>query len=117
MWDPGCTVIDITMPYSYGMILPAQRSCGTAKEEICRSLRLRPLDGHDWLRGSGGENEAYPDGDRVWIEGEDEPAPVTSIDAVHKVWPLFPPAPLTADSDSDSNHDDDGGGGGGDDET
>ncbi|KAL2272286.1 hypothetical protein FJTKL_06977 [Diaporthe vaccinii] len=102
MWEPGCTVIDIT-DHSYAMILPAQRSCGIARKGIYHSLRLRPLDGHDWLRGSGMESEGYPDGDRVWIEGEDGPALVTSIDAVHEVWPSFPPAPTSVDSDSDSD--------------
>ncbi|KAI1360040.1 hypothetical protein F5Y08DRAFT_318168 [Xylaria arbuscula] len=104
MWEPGCTIIDIT-DYSYAMILPANQSCGVVKREVYRNLRLRPLDGHDWLRGSGEEDEHYPDRDRVWIEEGDEPAPVTSIDAIREVWPSFPPAAPSVDSDNDDSGD------------
>ncbi|KAI1110288.1 hypothetical protein F5Y14DRAFT_429277 [Nemania sp. NC0429] len=106
-WEPGCTVIDITDRLSYAMILPAQMSCGVGKKAVYRTLRLRPLDGHDWLRGSGQGSEVDSKRDCAWIEGEDEPAPVTSIDAIREVWPLFPPPPPLVDSDDDDDSDGD----------
>ncbi|OQV09673.1 hypothetical protein CLAIMM_13767 [Cladophialophora immunda] len=101
MWKPGCTIIDIT-DHSYAMILPAQNSCG-GKKALYRTLRLQPLDGHHWLKALDLTNRGDRDGGRVYIEGEYEPAPVTSIDAIHEVWPKFPPPPPSVDSDNDDS--------------
>ncbi|KAI1425028.1 hypothetical protein F5Y12DRAFT_398905 [Xylaria sp. FL1777] len=110
MWEPGCTIIDLTDRSSYCMVLPAHKSCGRAKKAVYRTLRLRPLDGHDWLRGSGQGSKHHPKRDCAYIVGEDKPAPVTSIDAIREVWPKFPPSPPSVDSeesDDDNDGDDD----------
>lgn len=106
MWEPGCTIIDLTDRLSYAIVLPPRNSCGRGTKARYRTLRLQPLDGHDWLRAFGLASKECPDEDRAWIEGEDEPAPVTSIDAIHEVWPNFPPPPPSVDSDDDDEEED-----------
>ncbi|KAI0399008.1 hypothetical protein F4802DRAFT_591235, partial [Xylaria palmicola] len=98
MWEPGCTIIDIT-DHSYAIFLPAHQTDGLENEQAYRSLRLRPLDGHEWLTRWGKETDD-PDYDLAWIEGEDWPAPVTSLEAVREVWPSFPPEPPSINSNS-----------------
>ncbi|KAF3760094.1 hypothetical protein M406DRAFT_75448 [Cryphonectria parasitica EP155] len=56
MWEPGCTVIDLT-DYSYAFVLPAYQACGTASKRTYRSLRLRPLDGHQCFTAFGKQHD------------------------------------------------------------
>ncbi|KAI0865183.1 hypothetical protein F4860DRAFT_462591 [Xylaria cubensis] len=99
MWEPGCTIIDIT-DHSYAFFLPAHQACGRASKQTYRSLRLRPLNGHEWLTGSGEQPSDSKD-NHVWIGGRAKQASVTSMEAVQEVWPSFPPEPPSADSDSE----------------
>ncbi|KAJ9137725.1 hypothetical protein NKR23_g8964 [Pleurostoma richardsiae] len=105
MWEPGCTVIDLT-DHSYAFVIPAHQACGMARKRTYRNLRLRPLNGHQWLMAFGLEDED-PIVDIVSAYGVDGPSPVTSIEALREVWPSFPPELTSEDSDSECEEKDD----------
>ncbi|KAL2272100.1 hypothetical protein FJTKL_08458 [Diaporthe vaccinii] len=100
MWDSGATIIDMTK-FSCATILPGHRiGCWSPKENF-RNFRLRPLDGHTWLKGFGEEQSlSYLNHARI-IGAKNWRVPVTSMEDIREVWPAFPPDPPSADSDSE----------------
>lgn len=87
MWQPGCTVIDLT-DRAYAFVLPAEKSCCEGDDQPYPALQ--PISGHRWLRGFGLHSK-NPDSDEVWISGGKTAAPVMSKQALQEVWPSFLP--------------------------
>ncbi|KAJ9133177.1 hypothetical protein NKR23_g10910 [Pleurostoma richardsiae] len=104
MWEPGCTVINLT-DRSYAFVVPAKKSCGMGDDESY--LALQPISGHQWLRGFGHHSD--PKTDEVWI-CEGGTASVMSEEALQEVWPSFLQDERSKkDSKDEDGEDEDGG--------
>lgn len=100
MWEEGCAVIDLT-DYSYAFVRLGCHPHGIASKETSPSLGFRLLDGHQWLTEFKKQHD-NPEIDGVWVEGDDKPAPVTSIEALREAWPFFPSESNSDSADSES---------------
>ncbi|KAK2594392.1 hypothetical protein QQS21_007898 [Conoideocrella luteorostrata] len=84
MWEPGCTVIDLS-DLSYAFVLPAKNATDLGDEELY--LPLQPISGHQWLKCYGLHGNE-PERNEVRVFGG-EIAPVMSKEALQEVWPSF----------------------------
>ncbi|KAI1749879.1 hypothetical protein F4782DRAFT_511210 [Xylaria castorea] len=85
MWEPGCTVIDLS-ERSYAFVLPEEKSCCGGDDRPYPALR--PISAHRWLSAFDLHDEE-PEIDEVWDARNDRTAPVMSKKALQEVWPSF----------------------------
>ncbi|KAI0431720.1 hypothetical protein F5Y09DRAFT_354693 [Xylaria sp. FL1042] len=108
MWEPGCTIINIT-DYSYCFVLPPYDSFSTTKKRKRKFAKLacRPISAHQWLSAFGLESED-PKSDEIGAYGTNKCAPIISTETLQQLNPIFVyEEESDEDGDEDDNEDED----------